>query len=341
MKEPIFSIRKLNSYYVVKGKKFHAVRDVTFDIFPGETVGLVGESGCGKTTLGKLLLGLLPNSSGEILYEGMPIKTMEKSTLLELRKTCQMIFQDPYGSVNPRMTVEEIITEPLVIYKLGDKKERKKRAFELLNLVGLDKSFALRYPHELSGGQRQRVVIARALAPKPKFIICDEPIAALDVSIQAQIINLLKDLQRKLGLTYLFISHDLAVVKYLATRTMVMYCGKIVETADSEDLYKTPLHPYTETLLHSIPIPDPLLEKKRSKLIVSGEPPNPFEEIKGCPFASRCPKKLDYCSNCKPNLLEVEDNHFASCHLYDRPDRKEEEEEEKIKAELQYSGYYL
>ncbi len=337
MTKPLFSIKNLNAHYLIKGKNFHSVRDVSFDIFPGETVGLVGESGCGKTTLGKLLLGLLPDSSGEILYEGKSLDQMKKKDLFELRKECQMIFQDPYGSVNPRMTIEEIVLEPLAIYNIGSKKERKERLIELLQLVGLDESFGLRYPHELSGGQRQRVVIARALAPKPKFIICDEPIAALDVSIQAQIINLLKDLQKKLGLTYLFISHDLAVVKYLANRTMVMYCGKIVEMAENEHLYTTPLHPYTSTLLNSIPIPDPHLERKRSKLLVTGEPPNPFEEIKGCPFASRCPKKLDHCSGCKPNLSEVEEQHFVSCHLYDQA---KTEEAEEMKEVLQYSGYY-
>lgn len=336
---PLFSVKNLNASFNVKGKTFHVIRNVSFDIMPGETIGLVGESGCGKTTLGKILLGLLPPSSGSISFKGESIHKMDKSTLLDLRRQCQMIFQDPYGSVNPRMTVEEIILEPLIIYKIGTKNERKERVKELLQLVGLDQSFIQRYPHELSGGQRQRVVIARALAPNPKFLICDEPIAALDVSIQAQIINLLKDLQKKLGLTYLFISHDLAVVKYLATKTMVMYSGEIVETAESTELYERPLHPYTETLLHAIPTLDPHFEKKRSRLIVAGEPPNLFEKVKGCPFASRCPKKLDHCTCQTPITNQPRDGHCVRCHLYNQVDQEQSQEE--VEKELAYSSYYI
>ncbi len=316
LSKSLIQVRNLNAHYNIKGKLFHAVRDVSFEIPTSQTLGLVGESGCGKSTIGKLLLGLIPISSGEILYEGYSIKDMKKGDLFNLRKQCQMVFQDPYGSVNPRMTIEEIIKEPLQIFKIGTNKSRQEKVRELLSLVDLDESFANRYPHELSGGQRQRVGIARALAPDPKFLICDEPIAALDVSIQSQIINLLNDLQQKLGLTYLFISHDLAVVKYLASRILVMYCGEIIEIADTDDLYSAPFHPYTTTLLDSIPIPDPVAEKNRSRMITFGEPPNAFEEIKGCPFASRCQKKLDCCSIQKPIQKEVGNNHQVVCHLY-------------------------
>ncbi len=312
----MIEVKNLCAKYIVKGKEFRIIQNVSFSIERGETVGLVGESGCGKTTIAKLLLGLIPLSSGEILFEGKPIHKMKREELFNLRKDCQMIFQDPYGSVNPRMTVQEIILEPLQIFKIGTPKERLERVKELLFLVDLDDSFCTRYPHELSGGQRQRVVIARALAPNPKFLICDEPIAALDVSIQAQIINLFKELQEKLGLTYLFISHDLAVVKYLANSTLVMYHGQIIERADNDELYEFPLHPYTSILIDSIPIPDPELEKKRKRPPVWGDPPSPLEQIEGCAFASRCPKKLDICSHLFPASIEARPHHTVSCHLY-------------------------
>ena len=336
MNKPLVQVKNLNAHYSIKGKKFHVIRDVSFEIQSGETLGLVGESGCGKTTIGKLLLGVTKLSSGEIFFDGKSIDQMGKYELQELRRDCQMVFQDPYGSVNPRMTIEEIVKEPLQIYKMGKKADRRNRVLELLDLVGLDDSYLSRYPHELSGGQRQRIVIARALATNPRFLICDEPVAALDVSIQAQIINLLKELQQKLGLTYLFISHDLAVVKYLAIRTLVMYCGEVVETANNDELYNSPLHPYTSALLESIPIPDPELEKKRSRLVVLGEPPNPLEEIKGCAFESRCIKKLDICRSCRPRKIEAKEKHLVSCHLYNPMDQKPLESKE-----VEYANYFL
>ena len=339
MSRPILSVRNLNASFRVKGKNFHVIRNISFDIYPGETIGLVGESGCGKTTLGKILLGLVSYDSGTIEYKDENLSKMSHLQLTQLRKECQMIFQDPYGSVNPRMTIEEIIAEPLIIHKMANKQERKEKVKKLLELVGLDSSFIQRYPHELSGGQRQRVVIARALALEPKFIICDEPIAALDVSIQAQIINLLRDLQKKLGLTYLFISHDLAVVKYLATRTMVMYSGEIVESAESKMLYKHPLHPYTQALLNSIPTIDPTTQKKRLSLLLSFEPPNLFEEIKGCPFASRCPKKLDHCTDKTPLINSPEEKHCVKCHLYNQ--KNSTQSNENVEKELIYSEHYI
>lgn len=316
MPHRLIDVRHLNSDYTVKSAPFHAVRDVSFTINTGETVGLVGESGCGKTTIAKLLLGLQPLTSGEIWFDGKRIDQGNRRTWREVRRECQMIFQDPYGAVDPRMTIEEIIREPLQIYRLGTSKEQKERIHELISLVGLEPSFITRYPHELSGGQKQRVVIARALAPNPRFLICDEAIASLDVSIQAQIINLLKKLQEELKLTYLFISHDLAVVKYLASRTLVMYAGQIVEAANGEDLYRNPQHPYTKALLSSIPIPDPKLEKKRKRILLTGEPPSSFQELHGCPFASRCPQKMDVCHHTVPSCQQLNSSHLVSCHLY-------------------------
>lgn len=251
--EPFFEAKNLSFSYRIKNKLFPVIKNVNFKIFPGETLGLVGESGCGKTTLGKLLLHILTPTSGELFINNVPYSSMKSVDKKMLRQTIQMVYQDPYSSLNHRMTVEEIIAEPLIIFSIYHKKEHRQRVFELLELVGLDPSFSGRYPHQLSGGQRQRVVIARALAPKPKFLICDEPIAALDVSIQAQIINLLKKLQQELQLTYLFISHDLSIVKYLSNRVAVMLAGEIVETAPVKTLYEAPEHPYTKMLLSSIP----------------------------------------------------------------------------------------
>lgn len=300
MHSPLIEVRALNYHYRVKKQRLHAVKDVSFDIYPGETLGLVGESGCGKTTVGKLLLNILTPTSGTILFRAT---------------TMQMVYQDPYSSLNPRMTLEEIIREPLTIASLGNSRERRQRVEELFLLVGLDPNFRWRYPHELSGGQRQRVAIARALAPNPTFLILDEPITLLDVSIQAEIINLLKKLQKELSLTYLFISHNLSIVKYLSKRVAVMYMGQIIEIAPSLNLYNHPLHPYTEALLSSIPIADPIKERERKKILIEGELPSPFSLIHGCPFRPRCPKSLPLCENSSPSPYQ-EGTHSVSCHLY-------------------------
>lgn len=313
--KPLVKVDNLNYIYSQGALKKHVIRNISFEIMPGETLGLVGESGCGKTTLANLLLNTLNPSSGAIEFDGVVLSRLPKKDLHEVRKNIQMVFQDPYSSVNPRMTVEEIIEEPLQIYKIGSRQDRSNRINELLLLVGLDRSFKHRYPHELSGGQRQRIVIARALATSPKFLVLDEPIAALDVSIQAQIINLLKDLQKQLGLTYLFISHDLAVIKYFSDKLAVMYFGQFIETGSSEEIYKNPLHPYTQGLLASIPIPDPILEHKRKRLIIHGETPSFNEPIQGCPFAARCNKAVELCSCDPPTLSQIDQDHKVSCHL--------------------------
>lgn len=312
--KPLIKATNIHYTYIKGSKRKHVIRNVSFTIMPGETLGLVGESGCGKTTIANLLLNTLQPTEGTIEFDGIDLSKIDKKKLQEIRKNIQMVFQDPYSSVNPRMTVEEIIKEPLLIYKIGSQTTRSERIDELLTLVGLDRSFRNRYPHELSGGQRQRVVIARALATNPKFLVLDEPIAALDASIQAQIINLLKDLQKHLGLTYLFISHDLSIIKYFSDRLAVMYFGQIIEMGKSEEIYSNPLHPYTKGLLASIPLPDPLLEHKRKRLIIHGETPNFNNQIQGCPFASRCYKAIEICSYEKPTLSE-EQGHLVSCHL--------------------------
>lgn len=317
MNEPLFDIVSIKKYFPFKGSILKAVDDVSFSIFPGEILGLVGESGSGKSTLGKCLMHLYPLSGGSIFFKGKSLQNFSKTELKNFRKNVQMIFQDPYSSLNPRMTAEDIIKEPLVIHE-GYRKssEMKQKVHELLSLVGLDSSHANCFPHEFSGGQKQRIGIARALALHPEFIVCDEPIAALDVSIQAQIVNLLKDLQRDLGLTYLFISHDLAMIKYLCTRVAVMYLGKIVEMGSSISLYKTPLHPYTQALLSAINIPDPKEEKNRSKIVLPGDIPSASQRPKGCVFSSRCSKVMPLCREIAPQMQEITPGHFVSCHLY-------------------------
>lgn len=316
MKKPLVQIKNLKKYFDHKGKVLRAVDGVSFDIFPQETLGLVGESGCGKTALARALMRLYEPSEGDILFKGKSILKYKGKEIKALRHDMQYIFQDPYASLNPRMTAGEIVAEPLVIHNILNSEGRRKRVQELLELVGLRPEYMSRFPHEFSGGQRQRIGIARSLALNPRFIVCDEPIAALDVSIQAQIINLLKYLQDEMGLTYLFISHDLAMVKYLSTRVAVMYLGHLMELATSSDLYKNPLHPYTQGLLSAIPIPDPEIEKKRTRVLLSGEVPSPISPPKGCVFCTRCPLVKPICRTERPLLREVSPGHQVSCHLY-------------------------
>lgn len=306
-------LKNLKKYFPVKQGLLKAVDDVSFEIQTGETFGLVGESGCGKSTLGRTLLRLKEPTSGTVYFNEKNILNFSKTELKNWRKEAQLIFQDPYASLNPRMTAEDIISEPFYIHHMTPTKERIHELFEQVNLSPMHHR---RFPHEFSGGQRQRLGIARALALTPRFIVCDEPISALDVSVQAQIVNLLKQLQKELRLTYLFISHDLRMVKYIADRVGVMYLGTLVEIAPTEALYTTPLHPYTEALLSAVPIPDPKVEKKRTHIVLQGEVPSPIHPPKGCPFCTRCPKVMDICHVERPRLKQVKPGHQVACHLY-------------------------
>ncbi len=290
-----------------------AVDGLSFSLAEGETLGLVGESGCGKSTLARAILRLVPTSAGEIFYEGRRIDSLKASKMRPFRQQMQMIFQDPFASLNPRMTVSQIITEPMQIFRLHDRKDRQLEAMRLLELVGLNPRFLNRYPHEFSGGQRQRIGIARALAVKPRLIICDEPVSALDVSIQAQVINLLMDLQQQLGLAYLFIAHDLAVVRHIANRVGVMYLGRLVEEADAEMLYANPRHPYTRALLSSVPLPDPRSERHRQRIVLAGEVPSPDSIYPGCKFVDRCLMKAMDCQQQVPQLAGGD--HRVACHF--------------------------
>lgn len=307
-------VKDLKKYFPIGNDiQLKAVDGVSFTIRRGETLGLVGESGCGKSTLGRTIIRLYEKTGGEVLVDGKDIHTLKGKEVAQFNRNVQMIFQDPMASLNPRMTVADIIAEGLDIHGLN-RKNRKERVEELLQLVGLNKGHASRFPHEFSGGQRQRIGIARALAVEPKFIIADEPISALDVSIQAQVVNLLEDLQREQGLTYLFIAHDLSMVKHISNRIAVMYLGKMVELADSFELYESPLHPYTEALLSAIPIPDPTV--KRERIILSGDLPSPANAPSGCVFRTRCPKAMPECAESAPVWKEAKPGHWVACHLY-------------------------
>jgi oligopeptide transport system ATP-binding protein len=320
METPLIEVKNLKKYFPVNkglfGRKqsfVKAVDDISFTINKGETLGLVGESGCGKSTTGRMLMRLLDPTEGQIYFEGKEISKLNDNQIRSTRKDFQMVFQDPYASLNPRMKVGEIIAEPLVVHGI-EKNKRASRVLELLDIVGLSSFHAERYPHEFSGGQRQRIGIARALAVNPKLIIADEPVSALDVSIQSQILNLLNDLQKEFNLTYLFIAHDLSVVEHISDRVGVMYLGKIVELADKQTLYHSPQHPYTKALLSAVPIPNPRL--KRERIILKGDIPSPANPPSGCTFHTRCPLAMEKCKIDSPQLSELSDGHYVSCHLY-------------------------
>ncbi len=321
--QPLVQVRDLKMYFPIysgvlrrKTGDVKAVDGISFDIFKGETLGLVGESGCGKSTVGRALLRLYEPTAGSVSIGGTNVLSLGDEALRKTRPQMQMVFQDPQASLNPRMPVAAIIGEPLREHTDWDGQKILARVYELMDAVGLNRKFANRYPHEFSGGQRQRIGIARALALKPKFIVCDEPIAALDVSIQAQVVNLLEDLQDEFGLTYLFISHDLSMVRHIADRVAVMYLGRIAELSPRDGLYARPLHPYAEALLSAVPEPDPALARSRQRIILKGDVPSPANPPKGCNFCTRCPKVMDICRQVKPELAEVEPGRLVACHLY-------------------------
>jgi oligopeptide transport system ATP-binding protein len=292
-----------------------AVDGVSFNIYKGETLGLVGETGSGKTTVGRTMLQLYEPTDGQVIFDGTDLTSLKGSKLRHMRRRMQMIFQDPYASLNPRMTVGSIVAEPLEVHMIAHGKEKRERVQELLRVVGLNPYFVNRYPHEFSGGQRQRIGIARALALNPDLIICDEPISSLDVSIQAQVVNLLEELQDRLVLTYLFIAHDLSMVRHISDRMAVMYLGKIMELTDRDEIYLNPLHPYTQALMSAVPVPDPVLEEKRHRVILEGDIPSPANPPVGCNFSTRCPMAIDICSEVEPEFIEVKKGHFCACHL--------------------------
>ncbi|QWT17193.1 dipeptide ABC transporter ATP-binding protein [Collinsella sp. zg1085] len=323
-KEPLLKVEHLSKEFVAGSGVFSsyfsksvvsAVHDVSFEIYPGETFGLVGESGCGKSTTGRTIMRLNKPTSGHVFFEGRDVAAMNSKELKAMRRDMQFIFQDPYASLNPRMTIGEIVSEPMVIHKVGTKSERLERVRELLDVVGLNPEHINRYPHEFSGGQRQRIGIARAFALRPKLIICDEPVSALDVSIQAQVLNLLKELQERFGTAYLFIAHDLSVVQHISDRVAVMYLGKMVEVSDWKSLYAEPHHPYTQSLLSAVPIPDPDIQRERRRIILAGDPPSPINPPSGCRFHTRCPIAQAVCSEKTPEFNEVKLGHHCACHF--------------------------
>ncbi len=322
-REVLLKVDNLKMYFPIKRGVIqrtvgyvHAVDDVSFEVRKGETLGLVGESGCGKTTAGRTILKLYEPTEGSVVFEGKDLVQLRGEEMRLMRRKIQMIFQDPYASLNPRMTVEQIIGEPLIVHGIMHGHQIRERVKELLSLVGLNPAYVDRYPHEFSGGQRQRIGVARAIALQPDLIVCDEPISALDVSIQAQVVNLLEDLQRDFNLTYIFIAHDLSMVRHISTRVIVMYLGVFVELADRDTLYKNPLHPYTIGLLSAVPIPDPFVEEKRERIILEGDVPSPINPPSGCRFRTRCPLAQQVCSEKRPEWQEVEPDHFVACHFW-------------------------
>ncbi|GED72421.1 ABC transporter ATP-binding protein [Brevibacillus reuszeri] len=321
MTEELLVVKNLKKYYPITGGVLggevglvKAVDDVSFTVKRGETLGLVGESGCGKSTTGRSLLRLIEPTEGEVTFDGVNVMSLSADEMRKMRRDMQIVFQDPFASLNPRHNVEKILEEPLIVHHIGTAAERKKRVQEMLEVVGLSSYHARRYPHQFSGGQRQRVGIARALMLNPKLIVADEPVSALDVSIQSQVLNLMQDLQRELGLTYLFIAHDLSVVRHISDRVGVMYLGRIVELSTSSQLYSNPLHPYTQALLSAVPTPDP--DAVRERVILQGDVPSPAKPPSGCTFHTRCPHVTDECRNVRPAFQDVGDGHFVACHLY-------------------------
>ncbi|NQD67241.1 dipeptide ABC transporter ATP-binding protein [Bacillus haikouensis] len=321
MTEPLLKVENLKKHFPITGgilgrpvSSVKAVDGVSFTVNKGETLGIVGESGCGKSTTGRMLMRLIDPSEGRVTFEDRELTSLSNSEMRKIRREIQMVFQDPYASLNPRHTVEKILEEPLKVHGMGSAKERKKRVHELLNIVGLSSYHAKRYPHQFSGGQRQRIGIARALMTKPKLIIADEPVSALDVSIQSQVLNLMQDLQKEFELTYIFIAHDLGVVRHISDRVGVMYLGKMVELSDSEKLYDKPLHPYTQALLSAVPIPDP--DFKRETILLQGDIPSPSNPPSGCTFHTRCPHASEVCKQKVPEFKEHQPGHYVACHLY-------------------------